>query len=175
MPIVPNIPVYKEPLSQEIHANDELDAKQSDKDSIARGQGDISKLLKDDSGPSEESLSTNIFADPEVCAHYVALYEKAKYEGRHVFDPTLTWTISEEKTLIRKIDWNACLWAVSQALIVAGSALLTAGLKLQCIMFFGLQVDRGNLAQAASDNFLDDLKLNTNGKLWFWPQTESSS
>lgn len=142
MPMVPNIPVYKERLSQEIHANDELDAKQSDKDSIARGQGDISKLLKDDSGPSEESLSTNIFADPEVCAHYVALYEKAKYEGRHVFDATLTWTISEEKTLLRKIDWNACLWA--------------------CIMFFGLQVDRGNLAQAASDNFLDDLKLNTN-------------
>lgn len=30
-------------------------------------------------------------------------------------------------------------------------------------MFFGLQVDRGNLVQAVSDNMLDDLDLSTNG------------
>lgn len=30
-------------------------------------------------------------------------------------------------------------------------------------MFFGLQVDRGNLTQAVSDNLLDDLGLSTNG------------
>jgi len=34
----------------------------------------------------------------------------------------------------------------------------------QCVMFFGLQVDRGNLAQAVSDNMLDDLGMNTNGQ-----------
>lgn len=31
-------------------------------------------------------------------------------------------------------------------------------------MFFGLQVDRGNLVQAVSDNLLDDLGLSTNGE-----------
>jgi hypothetical protein len=35
----------------------------------------------------------------------------------------------------------------------------------QCIMFFGLQVDRGNLVQAVADNLLNDLNLTTNGKL----------
>lgn len=32
-------------------------------------------------------------------------------------------------------------------------------------MFFGLQVDRGNLVQAVADNLLNDLHLTTNGKL----------
>jgi hypothetical protein len=30
-------------------------------------------------------------------------------------------------------------------------------------MFFGLQVDRGNLIQAAADNLLKDVNVNTNG------------
>lgn len=34
----------------------------------------------------------------------------------------------------------------------------------QCTMFFALQVDRGNLSQAVSDNMFDQLGLTTNGK-----------
>jgi hypothetical protein len=55
---------------------------------------------------SDASLSTNIFSDPEVEAYYVALYEKAQYECRHVLDGKLTWTPEEEKALVRKLDWR---------------------------------------------------------------------
>ncbi|KAL4965836.1 major facilitator superfamily domain-containing protein [Aspergillus stella-maris] len=93
---------------------------------------------------TEESLSvqSNPFADPEVAERYRELYGKAQYECRHVFEPELTWSVGEEKRIVRKIDWHVCLWA--------------------CVMFFGLQVDRSNLVQAVSDNMLDDLGLSTN-------------
>ncbi|OJJ50250.1 hypothetical protein ASPZODRAFT_59651 [Penicilliopsis zonata CBS 506.65] len=84
----------------------------------------------------------NPFLDPVVAKRYMTLYEKVGYECRHVFDPTLEWSSNEEKRLVRKLDRRVCLWA--------------------CIMFFGLQVDRGNIVQAVSDNMLDDLHLTTN-------------
>ncbi len=111
---------------------------------------------------NDASLSTNIFADPEVKAYYVDLYEKAQYECRHAFDADLTWTKEEEKKLVRRLDWHGmsrwlpmpfemslmnpvvCLWA--------------------CVMFFSLQIDRGNISQAVSGTFLKDLHLNTNGR-----------
>lgn len=61
---------------------------------------------------SLEADEDNPFADPEVAERYAAIYEKAQYECRHVFDPTLTWTPLEEKRLVRKLDWHVCLWAV---------------------------------------------------------------
>ncbi|KAB5540306.1 major facilitator superfamily domain-containing protein [Coniochaeta sp. 2T2.1] len=112
------------------------------------GTGD----LKRDHGQAASELSgsdengaawgKNPFEDPVVAEHWRTVYENNKYECRHVFDPTLTWSEEEEKRLIRKLDWRVCLWA--------------------CVMFFALQVDRGNLAQAVSDNMLDDLGLDTN-------------
>ncbi|KAL1861339.1 hypothetical protein VTK73DRAFT_7140 [Phialemonium thermophilum] len=86
-------------------------------------------------------LGENPFADPSAAEYWRDLYEKSQYECRHVFDPEFTWTKEEERQLVRKLDWRVCLWA--------------------CVMFFSLQVDRGNLAQAVSDNMLDDLGMNT--------------
>lgn len=51
--------------------------------------------------------------------------------------------IAMVQPLINKIDWKITLWA--------------------CIAFFGLDLDRGNLSQANTDNFLDDLGLSTDG------------
>ncbi|EHK22963.1 uncharacterized protein TRIVIDRAFT_53859 [Trichoderma virens Gv29-8] len=93
----------------------------------------------EENGYNEEK---NPFRDSAVAQHWREVYEKSQYECRHVFDPMLTWSEEEERRLVRKLDWRVCLWA--------------------CVMFFGLQVDRGNLAQAVSDNMLDDLGLDTN-------------
>ncbi|KAL1879315.1 hypothetical protein Daus18300_001897 [Diaporthe australafricana] len=102
------------------------------------------KEFSEDSGPEDayEGFGENPFADEAVAEHWRQVYAESQYECRHVFDPTLTWSEAEEKAIIRKLDWRVCLWA--------------------CVMFFGLQVDRGNLVQAVSDNMLDDLGLNTN-------------
>ena len=64
------------------------------------------------------------------------------YEGRHRYDLKARWTPEEEKRLVRRLDWRICSWC--------------------CLMFFALQLDRGNITQALSDNMLGDLKLNTN-------------
>ncbi|RHZ65342.1 putative transporter [Aspergillus thermomutatus] len=64
------------------------------------------------------------------------------YEGIHRWDPDFEWTEEEEKRLIRKIDLRVCTFA--------------------CVTFFALQLDRGNVVQALSDNMLGDLGLNTN-------------
>ncbi|KAK6439457.1 hypothetical protein LTR95_004327 [Oleoguttula sp. CCFEE 5521] len=95
---------------------------------------------------SSESLASfdekNPFSDPKIAAHWRQVYEDSQYESRSAFDPDFQWTAAEEKKLVRKLDWRVCLFA--------------------CVAFFALQVDRGNLAQAVSDNFLSDLSLSTN-------------
>ncbi|KAJ5454880.1 uncharacterized protein N7458_005836 [Penicillium daleae] len=64
------------------------------------------------------------------------------YEGRHWWDPDLTWTADEERKVVQKTDFYL--------------------LSCICIMFFGLQLDRGNLSNALADDLLTDLKLTSN-------------
>lgn len=94
---------------------------------------------------SESSITLNLeenpFIDPEVAEYYRNVYDRSHYECRGEFDPDLKWTLEEEKNVVRKLDKKAALFA--------------------CIMFVGLQIDRGNLGQAVSDNMLGDLNLTT--------------
>lgn len=71
-----------------------------------------------------------------------ALPPHESYEGNHYWDPSATWTAEEEARVVRKTDLYLLSWI--------------------CVMFFGLQLDRGNLSNALADNLLKDLKIDTN-------------
>ncbi|KAF8911731.1 major facilitator superfamily domain-containing protein [Mucidula mucida] len=46
----------------------------------------------------------SVYDDPNLAPHY---WPKKEYENIHRFDPTVRWTVREEKALVRKIDWKA--------------------------------------------------------------------
>lgn len=101
-----------------------------------KGTGVHAKVSLDatSSAPSDEHLVAGSLAD--------VIPPHADYEGAHLWDPTFTWSASEE----RKVVWKTDLCCLS----------------VLCLMFFGLQLDRGNLSNALTDNFLKNLKLSTN-------------
>lgn len=84
----------------------------------------------------------NPFLNEKVREKYAAVYEESKYECRDKFDPDFRWTKKSERKLTFKTDLKVTL--------------------LACIFFSALQMDRSNLAQAVSDNMLDDLHMTTN-------------
>lgn len=89
-----------------------------------------------------DGAGPNPFKDPVIAAYYTDLYDKSQYECRFKFDPEMEWSRLEEKQLLKKLDWRVTVTA--------------------CILFVGLQVDRGNLSQAVADNLLEELGMSTN-------------
>ncbi|EPS44140.1 hypothetical protein H072_1823 [Dactylellina haptotyla CBS 200.50] len=81
----------------------------------------------------------SVYDDPATAKYFIP---HPQWENLHRFDPDARWTWSEELPLIARLDWKVMLWA--------------------CVAFFGLDLGRGNLAQANTDNFLPDLGLTTN-------------
>lgn len=74
----------------------------------------------------------HIFTDPEVKEFYVGVYEKSKYECRHVFDANLTWTKEEEKKLIRRLDWHGMKWDIAYIITHANSHVQFACGPVSC-------------------------------------------
>ncbi|WQF84183.1 Putative major facilitator superfamily, MFS transporter superfamily [Colletotrichum destructivum] len=89
--------------------------------------------------PDEIATQPSVFDDPELAVYF---QPSENYENRHRFDADFRWTWAEETPLVKKIDWKVTVWS--------------------CIAFFALDLDRSNISQANSDNFLDDLGLDTN-------------
>lgn len=89
-------------------------------------------------------LSTSISKDGNtgVGRDHIPLKPHDSYEGAHRWDPQATWTSKEEAKVVRKTDIRLLSWL--------------------CLMFFGLQLDRGNLSNALTDGLLDDLNMNSN-------------
>ncbi|KAL1406516.1 hypothetical protein Q8F55_008220 [Vanrija albida] len=79
---------------------------------------------------------------PDESAILSEFYEPPdEYENKHRWDPKATWTPAEQKALLRKLDLRVAFVA--------------------CICFAALQLDRGNISNALSDNMLKDLHLTT--------------
>ncbi|KAH3903667.1 uncharacterized protein SCDLUD_001316 [Saccharomycodes ludwigii] len=87
-------------------------------------------------------VKLNPFADPTVAEYYRKIYKNADYEGLLHFEPEFNWSKNEEDVLLKKLNHRVALVA--------------------CFLFAALQIDRGNLKQAISDNLLEDLGMNTN-------------
>jgi hypothetical protein len=102
----------------------------------------LQELLVNNGAGTNSKNRRNIFENKKIAEHFAELYEDAEYECRHLFKPDFEWETKEEKKLVRKLDWYVCFWA--------------------CIMFAGLQIDRGNIGQALSDGILGDLGMDTN-------------
>ncbi|KAK4706158.1 hypothetical protein P7C70_g51, partial [Phenoliferia sp. Uapishka_3] len=80
----------------------------------------------------------SVFDDPVLAKFYAP---PDNYESRHRFDPNARWSQEEEDSVRRKCDWRICLFV--------------------CVCFAALQLDRGNISNALSDNMLRDLHMTT--------------
>ncbi|KAI1144010.1 MFS general substrate transporter [Hypoxylon sp. FL0543] len=119
----------------------DLDAKETGGPKDTANSGRPSK----ETAPEVEdygSVGDHVFSDPSVAEHWRGVYEKARYENRHRFDPEYKWTADEERRLVRKIDARIMVWA--------------------WIMFCALDMHRRNINRAISDNMLAEIGMNTN-------------
>lgn len=72
-------------------------------------EGCINPLILDEADEQDKpgftgSTEQHPFSVPANAEYWRQVYEKAKYEGRHRFDPSFQWGSTEEKRLVRKVS-----------------------------------------------------------------------
>lgn len=87
----------------------------------------------------EIATQPSVFDDPATVAYFAP---PPTYENTHRFDPSCRWTWGEEMSLVSKLDWRITVWSL--------------------FVFIVYDMNRSNLIQANTDNFLPDLGLDTN-------------
>jgi uncharacterized membrane protein YeaQ/YmgE (transglycosylase-associated protein family) len=81
----------------------------------------------------------SVYDNPALAEFYLP---RPDHENYSRFDIAFRWTHREETSVRRKTDLRIFLWIL--------------------VMFFALNLDRGNLGNAVADNLLDDININTN-------------
>ncbi|KAI1103501.1 MFS general substrate transporter [Jackrogersella minutella] len=80
----------------------------------------------------------SVYDNPDVAHQYKP---REDWENLHRFDPRARWTWREENKVIKRIDWRIMVWT--------------------SVMFTAMELDRANLAQSLTDNFLEDMHMTT--------------
>lgn len=91
---------------------------------------------------TDQYSSSNDSVSTLNAEYWQSVYDGCNYEGAAYYDPRFEWSTEEEKKLIRKLDRKVFMWAF--------------------VLFSALDLVRRNINRAVSDNFLDDLNINTN-------------
>lgn len=100
---------------------------------LAATAGPFPEAGNDEKAPQQagaESLNSNsedlegdhnhtkrhVFSDPKIADYWKNVYEQARYEGRHRFDPDYTWSPEEENKLRRKVCQltTRCAWLYAE-------------------------------------------------------------
>jgi hypothetical protein len=95
--------------------------------------------------------------DSEQSEEYQKILINPEWENFEAFDPSFRWTWREERKVRRIIDFKIMVSTAIPPVCAFDSSLTGQGWV--AVMFFALNIDRGNLSNAVSDNMLDDLKL----------------